>query len=309
MNQQLKAVVLLNVAGGELRRLGRETVQKHLGEAFETHGIDAELVFLPGNEIGPAAAQALERAKRKEIDAIIVGGGDGTVNTVAALLAGTNVPLGVLPLGTLNHFAKDLGIPASLPDAVAIIAQNRAVAVDVAEVNANIFINNSSIGIYPHIVLDRDRIMRRRHQPKWIALVVALIRIARRFPVHRLLVAAAGHTKPYRTPCLFVGNDAYRLDIDSFGRRQRLDEGLLDVYVTKPGGPAALFLLACRALLGFLDEKDLDHWQVPSADVLSRKHRLLVALDGEVRVLHSPLHYRSRSKALNVYVAKEFEGR
>jgi diacylglycerol kinase family enzyme len=309
MKQQLKAVALVNLAAYEVRKLGRETVQKQVSETFEKYGIDAEPVFLIGSEIGPAAMQALESIQRNEIDAIIAGGGDGTMNTVAAVLAGADVPLGVLPLGTLNHFAKDLGIPMSLAGAVAIIAENRAVPVDVAEVNTNIFINNSSIGIYPYIVLDRDRIMRRRRQSKWIALALALIRIARRFPVHRLLVSAAGQAKSYRTPCLFVGNDAYRLGIDAFGRRQRLDEGLLDVYVAKPSRPLSLFLLACRALLGFLDEKELDHWQVRSADVLSRKHRLLVALDGEVRVMHSPLHYRSRAKALRVYVAKDFEGR
>ena len=96
----------------------------------------------------------MAQAKRGEIDAIVVGGGDGSVRTVAGVLADTGVPLGVLPLGTLNHFAKDLGIPLKVEQAAAAIAAGHTRNVDIAEVNGKTFINNSSIGIYPYMQLN-----------------------------------------------------------------------------------------------------------------------------------------------------------
>ena len=114
-----------------------------------------------------AANRALQRVKRNEVDVIVAGGGDGTIHTIAAVLAGTGVPLGILPLGTLNHFAKDLGIPMELHDAVDVVAAARGVNVDVGEVNGIVFINNSSIGVYPYMVLDRERLRRRRRLQKW----------------------------------------------------------------------------------------------------------------------------------------------
>ena len=132
-----------------------------------------------GSELKQLAEAALESAKAGEIDAVVVGGGDGSIRTVAGVLAGSEVPLGILPLGTLNHFAKDLGIPLHLGEAAEVIAKGAQRDVDLAEVNGETFINNSWIGIYPYMVLDRER--RRAHHKvaKWMAMVPALFRARR----------------------------------------------------------------------------------------------------------------------------------
>jgi diacylglycerol kinase family enzyme len=96
-----------------------------------------------------AAERAVQRVREQELDALVVGGGDGSIRTVAHVLAGTGVPLGILPLGTLNHFARDLGIPTDLKETVALIAAGKTRSIDVGEVNGETFINNSSIGLYP----------------------------------------------------------------------------------------------------------------------------------------------------------------
>ncbi len=110
------------------------------------HGVDVEVIaFDPGSDLTAMAKEAVESGS----SIVAAGGGDGTISAVAAALVGTDTALGVLPLGTLNHFAKDLGIPLKLEDAVRALLTGETIAVDVAEINGKVFLNNSSLGLYP----------------------------------------------------------------------------------------------------------------------------------------------------------------
>ena len=173
--------MLLNAGAGTASHRGADGLRGDLAAALEALDVSAEFEFCSGPDLKRFAEGALARAQAAEIDAVVVGGGDGSIRTVASVLAGTNVPLGILPLGTLNHFAKDLGIPLHLKEAAQVIAKGKTRAVDLAEVNGETFINNSSIGIYPYIVLDRER--RRAHHKlaKWMAMVPALFRVLKHF--------------------------------------------------------------------------------------------------------------------------------
>ena len=124
-------------------------MRAELERGFRKRNISTTIEFVPGPELQAAAERSVRKATTGEIDAIIVGGGDGTVHTVAGATVGHDIPLGIIPLGTLNHFAKDLNIPLSLDDAIETIAAGVYRDVDVGEVNGEIFINNSSIGVYP----------------------------------------------------------------------------------------------------------------------------------------------------------------
>ena len=259
------------------------------------------LTLLPGGDLVREARRAAEAARRREIDAIVVGGGDGSVSAVAGVLAGIGVPLGILPLGTLNHFAKDLGIPIDIDGAVGVIASGNIRSVDVAEVNGRIFINNSSVGLYPNLVLRRERQATLVRHNKAIATTLAAIRALRRFPRRRLSVYVEGQLKRYKTPCLFVGNNKYELDLLTAGTRKNLDDGELSLYVARPRGPLGLVWLAFRVAFGGLDAaRDLDASCVKVVEVGSRASRLPVSLDGEVEVLRPPLQYRSKPRALRV---------
>ena len=225
------------------------------------------------------------------------------MRAAASVLAGTGVPLGALPLGTLNHFAKDLGIPLQVEEAAATIAAGHTRVVDLAEVNGETFINNSSIGIYPYMVIDRKRRKARHKLAKWMAMVPAFFRMMRHFPRRRLRISAEGFARPYRTPCLFVGNNEYGMELFTFGRRQRLDSGKLWFYVVKPREPLEFFWMVCRLCFGRMDQaRDLDTFQLAEAEISAKTSRLPVALDGEVRIMHTPLHYRSRPRALRIIV-------
>ena len=300
-----RVVALMNAAAGAFSQTLAADVQSALTASFAHHGVAADIKFVDGEALHSAAEAALARVKRGECDAIVVGGGDGSIRTVAGVLAGTGLPLGILPLGTLNHFAKDLGLPLKLEEAAAVIASGHTRVVDLAEVNGKIFINNSSIGIYPYMVIDRERRRAAHKLAKWMAMVPAFLRMLHHFPRRRLRISAKGFARPYRTPCLFVGNNAYGMELFTFGRRHRLDAGQLWFYVVKPRSPWEFFLMVCRMCFGHLDQaRDLDMFHLSEAEVSAKTSRLFVALDGEVRLMHTPLHYRSRPHALRVLVPK-----
>ncbi len=303
---QRRVVALMNASAGAFSKTLADDVENALKTAFASHDVDAKIVFVEGERLRAAVEQALARAERGEIEAIVIGGGDGSVRIAASVLAGTTVPLGVLPLGTLNHFAKDLGIPLQVEAAAALIVAGRTRRIDLAEVNGETFINNSSIGIYPYMVIDRERRRAEHKIAKWMAAVPAFFRMMRHFPRRRLHIAAEDFARPYRTPCLFVGNNEYGMELFSFGRRQRLDAGRLWFSVVKPRSPWEFFLMVCRLCFGRMDQaRDLDTFQVTEADVSAKSSRLPVALDGDVQIMQTPLHYHSRPRALTVIVAEE----
>jgi diacylglycerol kinase family enzyme len=182
--------VLLNAGAGAFNLTLAANVKSTLKASFTLHGIAAQIRFVDGEGLRKAVERAVARARRSDIDAVVIGGGDGSMRTAASVLAGSSVRLGVLPLGTLNHFAKDLGIPLPLEDAVAVIATGRTRKVDLAEVNGETFINNSSIGIYPYMVIDRERRMAHHKLAKWMAMVPAFFRMLRHFPRRRLRISA-----------------------------------------------------------------------------------------------------------------------
>ena len=295
-----RVAVLINASSGKDDG-GSDSLRKALGAAFSQHGIIADLEFLSGPQLHVGTERALRKATEGKLDAIVVSGGDGTIRSVASTLVDTGVPLGIIPSGTFNHFAKDLKIPLSIDAAVALIASGELLSIDVGDVNGEIFINNSSIGIYPYLVIDRER-RRKNGLPKWFAMAWALLRAFRHFPLRRLSIRAEDWTETVRSPCVFVGNNEYRLTSSSAGTREKLDGGQLCLLVAKHQNMVGLFLLAGRSVVGLLNQtQDLRVVTLTSVDISSRHRKLLVAFDGEVETIQSPLHYKIRPKALRVF--------
>jgi len=298
----LRVAVLLNAAAGTVVSQDGSKLRDTLVAAFGRHGMSAIVQSLPGPDLHGAAERSLRRVKAQELDVIVVGGGDGSIRSVASVLAGSGVPLGILPLGTRNHFARDFGIPTDVDQAVGLIAAGHARSVDVGEVNGQTFINNASIGVYPYLVLERERRRRRDGLSKWTAMIVAGLRVLRHLPFRKLSVCAEGWAEPCRSPCVLVGNNAYRVVVPALGRRERLDEGALFLYVAKARGRLGLLWLAARTILGRLNRSDeLRILKIGTAEIRSRQRRVVVALDGEVEVLRPPLLFRTRPGALQVF--------
>ena len=290
-------IVVMNRSAG-----GPDDPQARIVELFRAQGEEPR-VLQPNGEhdicaVAREAAQSDERI-------VVAAGGDGTISTVAGALAGTGKILGVLPVGTLNHFAKDLGIPLDLETAIRTIKEGNTTAVDVGEVNGRIFINNSNLGIYPQIVSRREAQQQRLARGKWLAFFWATVQALRRFPFLDLRIAFEGEEIVRRTAFLFVGNNEYRIAGFNLGSRACVNAGKLGLYLSRGTGRFGLFRLAFHALFGRVDQaKDFDVFCVTEARVETRKRRLLVACDGEVERMETPFHYRIRPAALRVLVPR-----
>lgn len=292
-------IVIMNKGAG-----GPDDPQARVHELFRAHGREPRFVD-PGNDICAVAADAARSAARM----VVAAGGDGTVSAVASALAGTDKILGVLPVGTLNHFAKDLRIPLDLEGAVRTLVEGETAAIDVGEVNGRIFINNSSLGLYPQIVSRREVQQQQRLRGKWPAFLWATIQALRRFPFLDLRIAFEGRQISRRTAFLFVGNNEYEIAGFNLGSRACVDGGQLGLYLTHRTGRFGLFRLALHALFGRVDQaKDFDAFCVKEARIESRRGRLLVACDGEVERMEMPLHYRIRPAALRACVPRKGAG-
>jgi len=251
---------------------------------------------------GPELLKLARRAVKNDYQTIVAGGGDGTVSAVAGVLAGTRKTLGVLPLGTLNHFAKDLQLPLDIDGAMETIMAGRTVQVDVVEVNGRTFINNSSLGLYPRIVKEREK-QQQLGWGKWPAFVWAAITVLRRYPLLNVRLSLDGKQLARRTPFVFIGNNEYEMEGFNIGRRACLDKGELSLYITHRTGRLGLLRLAVRALLGGLrNERDFTALRTREIWIETRHRRLHVAFDGETTIMVPPLHYRVRPGALRVIV-------
>ena len=291
----MKPIVLLNQGGGAVAADGN--MADKVQAALEAAGIHADLELVDGAECATRSRSIAERG-----DALlIVGGGDGTVSAAASGLVGTQTSLGILPLGTLNHFARDVGIPLGLDEAARLVARGRERRVDVAEMNGRIFINNSAIGLYPLMVVNRDLQRRRLGRSKRLAMLVASARTLARFDHQRLTLTVNDEKERIDTSLLFVGNNDYRLDIGAPGRRQSLEDGRLFVLVMRKKTRHGLIAACIRALFNRSRPDDMVKIEdVERLRVGSRRSLLTVSLDGEVLRIKPPLDYRIRKKALRV---------
>ena len=270
-----------------------------VADALGAAGISGEVVAVDGDNIAACAAGHV----RQGAGLVIAAGGDGTVGSVAGELAGSSARLGILPLGTLNHFARDLGIPFDLAAAAKAIAAGTMRRVDIADVNGRAFVNNASIGLYPLMVMDRDAQQQRFGRSKRLAMLVAALRTMTRFHARRLRLRANGGEARVDTPLLFVGNNDYRLAFPGAGRREALDDGQLCVMVMRSKSLPGFLAATARALLGIGRADDMVRLDgVRELEVDSSRGLLTVALDGETLHLAPPLAFRIRPRALAVIV-------
>jgi len=236
------------------------------------------------------------RALRDEgVPFIGVAGGDGTLRTAAEVLVGGDVPLLAVPAGTHNHFAKDFGI-TSLEDAGAAAGDGEARVIDIGRVNDRHFLNNSGLGVYPHMVEERDE--HEARWPKWIANAIAAWQQIRHG--RRLRVVLDGER--FIAWSVFVGNCRYGENLRDVAKRETLDQNVLDVRIVHADQPLARLRLVASLLFGRLAVTPVvtrREYRRVTIEV-PRRARVAVSLDGEVVQLATPLDYESRAGALRV---------
>jgi diacylglycerol kinase family enzyme len=282
----LKVAVIINSSAGSASS-GDDIIR--IKTAFRERDIEADILETSGAEIKDLIKSAIDSGA----DVITAAGGDGTISSTVNSILEKEIPFGIIPYGTLNHFAKDAGIPLEIEDAVEVIASGKIVDTDVAEVNGNYFINNSSVGFYPKMVKHRDKEMKQSGYGKWYAMLRALLNIFSRFPVLTFKIKTNDTYDEIRTPFIFVGNNRYSMDLFNLGTRDKLNEGLLSLHYPKTSGKWSMIRFAFLALINKLhEEKDFITTTCNNIKINSRRNILEVSADGEVLHLNTPLEYK-----------------
>lgn len=280
----MKIVVVDNPKSGSA--LSRGDVKKMCGDT----DITVEKFITIGDGFDKKLAPFVKRG------ALIAAiGGDGTVSAVAGLVAGSKATLIPLPGGTLNHFTKDLGIPQDIEEAISRLTKLKVRRIDIARVNDQTFINNSSLGLYPASLKEREKL--EGGIGKWPAAVTASFRALVRFKAYQLTIKGNALSSPF----VFVGNNRYSIEGPGGTLRTKLDEGVLTVFVAHTKSRTTLLKIALFALVGKTKRlTEFDEFYVPDVTISTKRANLHVSHDGEISTLNAPLKYRIDKKALRI---------
>lgn len=296
-NSVRRLAVILNERAGTVSGEDTLHLSSRIGTLASQFGAEAKVLAVPGPQITETTRQAVADS----FDAVVAGGGDGTLRSVAAVLAETSIPLGILPLGTLNHFAQDMGIPQELEGAIQVICQGLPRLVDLGEVNGHYFLNNSSIGAYPRAVAEREANRKHKGHSKPVAMALAVAKVLCHPPLLHVKLDIDGQATTRNTPFIFVGNNCYEPKLFPGQWRSCLDAGKLCVFASHCNGFWCVLRLAWRAFRNRLrDSDEFDAWTAHFARVKTHRKHVRVALDGELIELESPLLYRIHPAALQV---------
>jgi diacylglycerol kinase family enzyme len=296
----MKALVLLNESAGTLAGLDAKEAKARIERGFSDAGAEVEVRFVNPGKLADVARDALD----SDLNAIIGGGGDGTINTIANAIIHGHKPFGVLPLGTHNHFAKDLNVPLGLDDAIRALANGTVSEIPVAEVNGRIFVNFSAIGLHPRVVLDRESQRQRTGRGKMPATMFATARQLLALPVQRVSLSSRGHTFATRTPSVIICNNPHQMKVFGVENASVPERGLLNVYVTTRPTRRTLLWQLLRAATNNIHEntRNLETMALPEMRIDSRRRHVAVSIDGEVVDLKTPLRYRIHERPLKVLV-------
>jgi diacylglycerol kinase family enzyme len=287
-----KIAVIINANAGSI--FGQDMTAT-VTAAFERHAVKARVIAATGKRLRETARGLLDEG----FNILVAGGGDGTVSAVASEVAGSDAALGVLPLGTLNHFARDLHIPLDLDGAVDLICSGTPKAVDIGAVNDHLFINNCSMGVYPDQVRVRQKWQKRVGRIP--AIVIASLYVLYRFPYLPARLEFNGTRLRRRSPMLLVSNNRYLLDPADLTGREALDRGELGVYIIRNEGRMGLIRVALHCLVYRLEELDsFESYTATDLLLKARRRRVRVAVDGEVLRLRSPLRFQILPGGLQV---------
>ena len=285
MARRIPAIV--NVASGTADE-AREVLTQ--GDAFEVHAVQPEQI---GRTIRDVVGAGATR--------IVVSGGDGTIATAAAELLNTRAELAILPGGTLNHFARDLGVSTEASEALKLAVEGSCRDVDIGFVNGHVFLNTSSVGAYVRFVRIRERLEKRFGYR--IASTLAAFRILFQLRSFAVELEVDGRPRIYRTPLVFIGVGERELQLPSLGRRVRDGRRGLHVMVVRGRSGARLLALALAAVARGVDAvaktPELDSFLVERCRVTLRRPTA-VAIDGELVAMHETLEYALRRDALHV---------
>ena len=294
MSDRPVTIIVNEASGSAVEKLGE------LDAALSRAGVDARVLRVRGPQIIEKATEAALAGS-----VLVAAGGDGTVSSVASVAVRTGVTFGVIPLGTLNHFARDCGIPLDIDQAVAVVAAGHTRTIPVGQVNGTTFVNNASLGIYPQLVWERQ-MEQRRGRGKWTAFAIALVRTWQRYPTVTVRVSVEGVAFVRRTPFVFVGNGDYVAEGLALGTRQSLPTGQLSIYLAPGASRFEMLALPFRALAGRLTpDVKFESLAASEVSIETARRRVDLAIDGELTAVSPPIRCAIHDRMLRVLVAED----
>ncbi|ASQ45575.1 diacylglycerol/lipid kinase family protein [Legionella clemsonensis] len=227
---------------------------------------------------------------------LLVGGGDGTIRSAAQWCANSSTILGVLPLGTMNHFAKELQLPLTVNDLVSALKQPKFIKIDLAEVNGKVFINNSSIGFYPRLAKKRD--FYAKHYPKWISYIPSFLEALRYHETFSITVKSKEVDFSIHTSFFMISNNLYSYQFPATISRDNFDQKILGIYFLKRGK------LSLSKVIDHLFRK-INNFKIlasktPIKIEIEKKPRINISLDGDTVTMETPLIYRCLPDSLQL---------
>ncbi len=299
----MKLLVLLNSFAGTLANSATKDEPERIHRGFEAAGHEVEVRDVEGAKLEEEAKAALE----SDVDVIIAGGGDGTLNTIANVVAGSGKGYGVLPLGTHNHFAKDLGTPLELEPAIEALSRGEIVDLPVAEVNGRIFLNFSALGFHPELVRHRDAQRKTLGRAKWPAMFVAFFRVFTRFPIIRVRLTTPARTVKRNTPSVIVCNNPHQMKVFGVESASVTERCMLNVYVARRSSRVGMIWLFVRAMFNSLDQaQNFESLPLEQVTIETSFGHTRVSIDGELADMRPPLKYQISTRPLRVLMpAKE----
>ena len=298
----MRAFVILNKKAGSV---SSAALEEEIREVFAAHKVEADVRLAEGTSIVDLVDEALS----SDTDVVVSAGGDGTLKTIAEKLLGKDKPLGIIPLGTINHLARNLGIPLDVKGAIGAIAEGAVEVIDVGEVNGELFTNNAIIGILTYAMYASEH----ARQNGWgnkivrgLKLVQMLIRLFFKLPLEYFEVKSGDTVIHEKAAFIMVTNNRFSFNMLNFGDRNGFNSGKLTVYFPRTSGKRELLKLLILVFMNKLDEaKDLDVFDRQSVTVRMKRERVMVAVDGEFLPLKTPLEFKSSPSVLSVYVPQE----
>jgi diacylglycerol kinase family enzyme len=291
--------VVMNAGSGDTDKANvREIVERTLragGREYRT-----TLVQNPADIT--QVAQRVVRDAAAANGVVVVAGGDGTINAVSNALYGSGCPLAVIPQGTFNFFGRTHGLPEDPVAAAALLLTARAHPVQVGLVNGRLFLVNASLGLYPHILEDRETFKRQFGRHRWVGVMAAISTLARDNGTLRLDIEHGGTTRSVRTRTLFVGNNALQLENVGIEEASLLGAGRLVGIVLRPVARIELLWLMARGAFGALGDAD----QVISfafgriTVVPHRGRQMKVGTDGEIVRMRAPIVFQVGKEPLHL---------
>lgn len=295
-------IILNKGSGSHQAQDSRESLTK----VFRESGRSFAISVASGDEIGRLAR---EKAK-SDCEVLVAGGGDGTICGVAEAAREHGKTLGVLPLGTFNYFAKNLGIPLELEEAARVILEGKPVRAPVLDLDGRLVLNNSSIGIHPAVLMQRRKLYRRWGRNQLNAYLSVLITASQHPPRLRVRLATDEGEVVRETPLVMICSNAFQMEEFALDGKECLAEEKFALYVARMAGRATIFRLGMRALFRCL-RPGIDYEVICTSDVTIetlRRRRLHAAVDGELETLNSPMRFQVAPQSLCVLAPREKPG-